>query len=117
MPVVDSFAWATFNRNGEVAYEQVWWPELRPGLVAEARAFQAALRVADFRNSLTGSDGDGQLAIHHATPTGERWYSTVSFDVPRKGAEPKHFGVDGKEIRLAAWDDHVSTSRPQGPAN
>lgn len=96
--VADSFAWAMFNKNDEVVAEQVWWPELRDGLVAEVKAFKSALGPS-FRAKLPVelAQTQGELVIHHANPTGEKWYSTVSYDV-NQGQEMRHFDASGAQV-------------------
>lgn len=105
VPVGDSFAWAMLNKDEEAIYEQVWWPDLRMSISAEIAAFKDRLAEPGFREQLVKGDGEGRLVVHHATPTGERWYSSVTYDVLLKGdPETHHFDVTGKEVRLAAWD-------------
>jgi hypothetical protein len=109
VPVEDSFAWAMFNKNDDVVYEQVWWPELRGSIIADIVAFQARLKDGGFVGRLLREDGEGRLVVHHATPTGERWYSQVTYDVWRKGdAQVRSFDVSGNETQLVAWSSPAS---------
>lgn len=107
--VEDSFAWALLNAKSEAVWEEVWWPELRGTLLTDIERFKERTHDSEWLAGL-GQRGDGHLAIHHATPMGEKWYSVVTYDVVG-GPEVVHFDVDGRRLMLSAWEDAKGGAR------
>jgi hypothetical protein len=110
IPVPDSFAYAVFNADDRVTSETVWWPDLRATLIPEIEAFKRLAADPSYVASLPADVAKlpGALAIHHATPTGEHWYASVTYDVYRpSGLAVRHFDVAGKEVRFG-WSRPMS---------
>ncbi len=101
VPVVDSYAWAQFNDQGEVVSESVHWPEIPKSVLVSATAFKQALENANtdyFGKVPVG----GRLVIHH---TGGTWQgpfeANVSYDVAAFGVT-RHYDQNGEQFALVS---------------
>jgi len=110
VPIADSFAWAIINKNNDVVEEQVYWPAVAASVVAEAQLLKA--KLADpmsgptYLRALPKSFSPGQVVVHHTPCVGGTAEAKATYDVYDKGdvgmARPRHFGISGAEIVLAA---------------
>jgi hypothetical protein len=110
VPVDDSFATVSFDVDGNVVEEHVYWPELPSAILQEVEAF-ASLQASPsqlvaFRQKLDGvargyGSGESAVVIHH-----RRWtergaaYCKATYDarpVSARREAPRHFNVDGSE--------------------
>ncbi len=112
--VAESFAWAMFNRDDDVVFEQVWWPDLPSDMLDQIAAFKAALTKSEFRNALPShlQAVTGRLTIHHSMPTGDKWQARVTYDIHEKAPERHHyFDLSGAEVDLR-WNSRPSAKKP-----
>jgi hypothetical protein len=127
IPVAESFAWASFNANGEVIEESVYWPTIPGSIVQEAKAFRDF--VADpstgpaFLSHMSAADVPGKVFIHHGA--GDPWSpdeTAVSYDVLRAtgagSAQTHHFDRQGVEFKLKyeSVAKKAQTPKPAPPA-
>jgi hypothetical protein len=119
IPVPDSFAWARFNADDEVVWENVHWPPIPRSAINDAHALQAALGSEAFRDTLAKATGIAdasklKVAIHHSSFAVEgpvAVLASVDVIVGGVGSKPRaaHFDVGGREVRLPK----EATSRAQ----
>ncbi|MBS2013608.1 MAG: hypothetical protein JST00_12010 [Deltaproteobacteria bacterium] len=118
--VLDSFAWARINADGEVVSESVYWPPLPNSVAADAVAFRAKLDnptaraalVAKLANVIESPD-EGTLFIRH-TP-GEwdgPFAAAASYDLVKE-KRIVHVRADGGELELPHENARVTT--PSSP--
>jgi hypothetical protein len=109
IPVPDSFAWASFNINGEAVEEQVYWPTVPASAVQEAKALQAVVsdpvRFAALASKLPTNVDGGQVVIRHSAGSERTTFEVVaSYDVVERGelGQVRHFDQSGAEFRMAS---------------
>jgi hypothetical protein len=123
--VVESVAWARFNKTGEAVAEGVYWPAIPGEVVKNAAVMSTALADGSRRGRYVASiaanhpdvsaTSDGAVVIHHSRSTTRGSVIAVaSFDlmVRAPGEKPgiRHFDSAGSEIFLP--DETASLSLP-----
>jgi hypothetical protein len=121
--VADSFAWARFNRSGEVVAESVYWPAIPPGVVQAAAALRSTIAAPADRSAflhaivannpeVADAQGGGTVIHHshatvHAPPVVVATYDVI---VGAAGTKPRvrHFDATGREVWLV--HDNLPTS-------
>jgi hypothetical protein len=124
IPVVDSFAWARVNADGEVVSEAVYWPSIPNHVLAEAKRLRNLIEDPDSRATYesrlgTGHSG-GDVVIRHASAeVNTDFEALASYDVTvRSGTDSsftRHFDVNGTERRLP--QERFSVSRSSAGQN
>lgn len=123
--VPESFAYARFAKDGSVAAEGVYWPELSRVAVDEARQLHAAITDPGNGPSLRARMPQGhlQVSIHHSgfgeqvRPTAMATYDVL---VLAKDQTPHHqyFNAAGTRINLAvASPTELFEKAPVAPAS
>jgi hypothetical protein len=103
--VSESFASATFNGDGDVVEESVYWPTVPAAVVNAAKEFRdlvtdpvsAKLFVSSLPDGMTA----GTVLIHHSY--GDAWASDevqVSYDVVAASGRIRHFDRHGAEFEF-----------------
>jgi hypothetical protein len=112
IPVADSFAWATFNADGDVVIEAAYWPTIPAGVIADAKALAAS--VADsvggpaFLAKLPTGLASGTVVIRHSPPTPtSRFEAFASYDLSEESTAHsapriRHLNATGVEFKLAS---------------
>jgi hypothetical protein len=110
VPISDSFAWARFTEDDEVAWENVHWPPIPREAIEAAHAMQLALDNRGMRDRLAGVIGieDSsalRVTIRHSSFSVEGPVATlVGIDAVIEGAKGKarvaHFDLEGRELSL-----------------
>jgi hypothetical protein len=120
--VVDSFAWARMNADGNVVQESVYWPELPATVTMEAEDFARTLSdpagAATFAATLPKDvlHPAGRLVIHHTPGEWSGSFSAMAaFDVPHPGGKTRHFDRRGVELHLPHEADHAWGSPNETP--
>lgn len=123
VPVRDSYAWARINLDGAVVDESVYWPQIPPSAIADAKDLTKTLadKVAatNFLSKLPPNKA-GQLVIHH-TPgewTGA-FEATATYDVPDDNPDFKatiHYNANGQRHIFAHEAKGAWGSSPVMPA-
>jgi hypothetical protein len=126
--VADSFAWARFNRSGEVVAESVYWPAIPSGVVQSAATLQSAIADPIKRRALVdavvannpdvGAAQSGAVVIHHSHATVHAppvMVATYDIIVGAAGTKPRvrHFDGSGREILLVHESLPVQGSGPR----
>jgi hypothetical protein len=110
--VAESTAYATFNVDGDVVEESVYWPELPGYVVADAAALatmsadpkqqSAFLQKVEAAYQGYGRP-DGQIVIHHGDSTYHgAQFAVATYDtLPPRGGQPVlHFDGSGQRVVL-----------------
>jgi len=103
IPVVDSFAWASIDVDGDVVSESVYWPTLPSSVSTSASDFKAHLADPKWNAAfLARLPGQGRLVIHHTSGV---WHGTfhaaAAYDVPSPGGmRTLHFDERGVAFLL-----------------
>ena len=121
--IVDSYAWARLNSNGDVVTESVYWPEIPASVVNDAASFAAVFMdpsaTASFYASLPADveARTGTLYVHHTSGYWTGAFEAVTtFDMVEPSGRLRHFTQAGTEYRLAAEDPNgygPSTNTPK----
>ena len=118
--VVGSYAWATFNANGETVREEVYWPDLRAAVFDEAAAVRGTLQGATAGQRFLArlpADAAGkpyEVVVRHT----EHYAFSKSFSVAAEVHVGEHrykSALDGTEAAAtyeAGWPQLASTSKP-----
>jgi hypothetical protein len=102
--LVDGFAYAEFNVDGETKSEGVFWPEIPGQAIADARALRAVKDDRAFRAKIEATvPGAGQepgsVRIHHSGQDAEVARALATYDVAL-GPVLHHFDLQGREVPL-----------------
>jgi hypothetical protein len=122
--VPDSFACATFNDEGDVIEESVYWPEIPAGVIQDAKSLLSLLsdptQGAAYRSTLHIPSADqGQVVVRHSPGhPGTRFESIASYDIlDRSGSMgiTRHFNLAGVEVKMLDEASPPPTSRASPP--
>lgn len=116
--VSESFASASFNSNGEVVDESIYWPPIPASIMDTAKGFRAHLaspigKMA-FLALLPSGLTQGDVMIHHSF--GDPWSSdemAVAYDVIDTSGHVHHFDRQGREFELKREQSRPSTPSPK----
>lgn len=110
IPVPDSFAWARFDEDDEVVWENVHWPPISSDVVRAAHAFQTALanpQAVDAFVSAAGLPVDTvpRVVIRHSTFAVEGPVTAMAsvdayVSVPLGKSRIDHFDLSGRTLAL-----------------
>lgn len=111
VPVVDSYAWARINVDGDVTMESVYWPELAESVVADADAFSAVLgdagaraqflaRLAQHPREIREDYSRGQLKVHHSPGTWAGAFEARAVYDIADGDRIAHFDLSGQRVHF-----------------
>jgi hypothetical protein len=86
VPVIESFAWARVNKNGDVTAEAVYWPPISNSVVQAARDLMAIdadqTRGPALRKLLPAGSSGGRVVIHHSSSASHVAFAAfASYDV------------------------------------
>jgi hypothetical protein len=114
--VEGSHASASFNANGDVTGEEVYWPELPASVLRDAQALRDQLsregtgalkaRLGDARYD------DGEVMIHHSPHMAESFETFASVVFRGAGLPDRHLAADGRELRFTEEPLPAPTERP-----
>jgi hypothetical protein len=102
VPVPESFAWASFNADDNVTFEEVWWPDLPSSVTVDVATMQATVapgQDATFRSRLPTemAQKPGRVTVHHSMPSADHWYAQVTWDVDHD-SQTRSFDIRGSEV-------------------
>ncbi|CAN5845404.1 hypothetical protein BH11MYX4_BH11MYX4_33110 [soil metagenome] len=116
--VEGSFAWAEFNKAGEVIAEQVWWPELPASVVDDVSRMVDTLQSTSTGSLLRSKlpvevkTEPGEVVIHHEPPIGRSFKAAVTLDFARPGRQTTlSYDLNGDPVRFLPDADPVGDSR------
>jgi hypothetical protein len=103
VPVAESVAWATFNEDGKVVKESVFWPPVPTDVVQDALALRAAVAGGDYFKQAPSVPQDGQVTIHHTIGMGATLAFASCYQVrPGPGmSEAPCYDSGGAKINLS----------------
>jgi hypothetical protein len=125
--VVDSFAWARLNANGDVVHESVYWPELPASVLSDATVLANMIGDSTSRAAFTASlpkdllTTNGSVVVRH---TSGEWAGSFAaaacYDVVDDGGRIRHFDRNAVEFQLphelpGAWGPANETPRGATP--
>ena len=108
VPIVDSFAWARLNADGDSVFEAVYWPSLSSTVLAEADALQKLISDPNSKPAYlaklaadTNADLEhGRVVIRHTPGVWSGAFAErASFDVPTAN-KVVHFDISGARFEL-----------------
>lgn len=113
VPVVNSIAFARFDKDDQTTFETFYWPTIPAEVVTAARAFHdklaAAGALAAYKAKLPAdAQGDGQVVIHHRVGgsslpfTAVATYDTFQITPQNDGGELS-FAPDGNPV-MDTWE-------------
>jgi hypothetical protein len=113
VPVVESLAFARFDKNDQTTSESFYWPTIPANVVTAARAFHDKLAapgaLAAYKAKLpANAQGDGRVVIHHRASgsslpfTAVAVYDTVQITPENDGGDLS-FDPDGNPV-MDTWE-------------
>lgn len=110
IPVVDSYAWARIDADGEVVELGVYWPTIPGSVVANAEKLAATIANSSGRAAFVAGlpaavqGGQGRVVIRHSCSADRGpFVAFASYDVVQEvggAARIRHFDASGHELFL-----------------
>jgi hypothetical protein len=119
--VPDSFACATFNVDGDVVEESVYWPAIPADVLNAAQALQTRLadlgQASNFLSRLPAGVTGGQVVVRHSSGgIGATFEAAASFDVQDASGgmgRVRHFNSNAVEFQMLG--EQQSPIHPSSP--
>ena len=123
IPIVDSTAVASFNKNGDVVYESVHWPSIPFSAIEDAKSIDAMLadspRASAWRQKLPSSvrEQHGTVVVRHTHSSSDAPFKAIAAWAVLDGQAARHFGIQGDELTLPGQEParYVPHRYPQLP--